>query len=194
MGPEAHGDAGAETTGAAGTLLGGGAAGFLHGERVDAATGVVVGDAGRAAVDDGFDTFDGEGGFGDVGADDDFGLLTGCDGGVLVLRREFAMQWHDAATSGKGAPLNGGDGFADFVAAGHEDEHVAAEARREGEFFAGAGGLVPHGLGVAVFLRHGGLIANLDREGAALGLQQFAGLHEIDERTRHERGGHDNDL
>ena len=38
------------------------------------------------------------------------------------------MQRHDAATARKGTALDGGDGFADFVAAGHENEHVTAEA------------------------------------------------------------------
>jgi hypothetical protein len=77
---------------------------LLHGEGVDAATGVVVRDAGRAAVDHGFHAFDGERGFGDVGADDDLWLLAGRDGGVLILRREFAMQRHDATAACKARP------------------------------------------------------------------------------------------
>lgn len=58
LGPEANGDAGAESAGAAGALFGGGLGDLFDGEGVDAAPGIVGGDAGEAAVDDGAYTLD----------------------------------------------------------------------------------------------------------------------------------------
>ena len=194
LGPKAHCDSGAESASASSALFGGGAADFLHGERVDAAPRVVVRDARRAAVDDGLHSLDGQGGFGDVGADDDLRLLTGRDGGVLILRREFTMQRHHAAAACKGAALDRGDGLADLVAAGHEDEHVAAEAGRVRQIFTGAGGLIPDRLGIPGFELKRRLVTHLHGEGAAFGFEQLAGLHEVHQRSWHEGGGHDDDL
>ena len=192
--PQAHADAGAEAAGAAGALLGAGPADLLHGQGVDAAARVVAGHAGEARIDHGADAFDGQRGFGDVGADDDLRLLAGRDGGVLVLRRQFAVQGDDAPAAGEAAPLQGRHGLADLVGAGHEHQDVAREAGRLHQRFTGARRLVPDRLHLVHPRFRGFLVAHFDREGAAFGLEQLAGLHELLQRARHQGGGHDDDL
>lgn len=177
--PEADAVAGAEASGATGALVGARAGDFLDGEGVDAAALVVGGDAGEAGVDDGVDAFDGEGGFGDVGADDDAAGIAGLEGLVLLVWGEFAVEWEDAGVFGEGAAVEGGDGFADFVSAGHEDEEVAVEVLFGDEGFCGAGGLVPEGFEVSGFVAERGLVGDVDWEGASGGVEDFAGVEVI---------------
>ena len=73
--------------GAAGALIGGGAADFFHEQGVDAAVGIEARDAGQAAVDDDAHAIDGEGGFGDIRGDDDLALAIAGEGGILIGRR-----------------------------------------------------------------------------------------------------------
>src|SRR5205814_893352 len=95
FGPETAADAGGGATGTAGALIGAGAADFFDEKRVDAAMGVVPGDASETGVDDEADAVDGERGFGDVGGDDDFGFVVPGDGGVLVVGRKVAVKRED---------------------------------------------------------------------------------------------------
>ena len=112
----------------------------------------------------------------------------------MILWRQFTMQRHHSATACKRTALDCRDGLADLVTARHENEHVAAETGRVREVFAGTGRLIPDRLGVAGFELHRCLITNFDRKRAALGFEQLAGLHEIHQRPRDERGRHDDDL
>ncbi len=125
FGPEAEADSGGGASGASGALIGGGLADFFDEEGVDAAVGIEAGDAGEAGIDDEADAVDGEGGFGDVGGDDDFAAVGAVDGGVLGGGREFAVEREDGAVASVGGGLEGGDGAGDFVGAGHENEDVA---------------------------------------------------------------------
>ncbi len=72
FGPKPVADAGRGAAGPAGALLGGGAADRFDQQGADAALGVVAGDARQAAVNHMDNAVDGDGGFGDVGGDDDF--------------------------------------------------------------------------------------------------------------------------
>jgi hypothetical protein len=73
------------TSGASGALVGGGLADPADLQRGQARPGGVAGNAGEAAIDDGGDAFDGDGTFGDVGGEDDFGLGGRSESAVLLL-------------------------------------------------------------------------------------------------------------
>lgn len=89
----------------------------------------------------------------------------------------------------------GGDGLADLIGAGHENEDVATlRFAGLGKGFAGADGLVPDGFGLAIAEEAGRLVADVDGEGAPLGLEGLAGIKEVGEGSGCERRGHDDDL
>ena len=58
-----------------------------------------------------------------------FGLIVSRDGGVLIARRKFAVQWkqHESRV----IPASGGwlRSLDDFISARHEDQHIALTAR-----------------------------------------------------------------
>ena len=189
--PEAEAEARGGAAGAAGALVGGGAADLLDEQGVDAAIRVVARDAGQAAVNDEADAVNGEGGFGDVGGDDDFALVVAGDGGVLVAGGKLAVQGEQAEPAGFGAAAEGFDGLGDLVAAGHEDQDVALAAGAD-EVGESLGGLVPDG----AFVEVGGCGGELDFDGvgAAVGFEQAAGAEVLLEGGGVERGGHDEEL
>ena len=85
LGPETQAMAGGGPAGASRTLVGGGAADLFDEERVDAAVGVEPGHARLPGIDDEAHAVDGEGGLGNVRADDDLAAAgVAGDGGVLV--------------------------------------------------------------------------------------------------------------
>ena len=98
-------------------------------QRVDAAIRIVARDARQAAVDHQPDAVDGQRGLGDVGGDDDLALVVAGHGGVLVARRQFAVQREQDEAAGLVAAADRLDGLANLEAARHEDQHVALAAR-----------------------------------------------------------------
>ena len=78
--------------GAAGALVGGGAADLFDEQRVDAAIRIVARNARQAAVDHQAHAVDGERGFRDVGGDDDLAPVVPRHRRVLIARRQFAVQ------------------------------------------------------------------------------------------------------
>ena len=124
-GPHAIAGPGAEAACAAGALVGR-VDGDLHGfESREAVAGVEGLFAGVAAVDYDFDSFDGEGGFGDGGGEDDFSsaVRVGHEGGLLLGVAELSVEAVDGeAAEGSAEDLGG---FADFGLAGEKGEQVS---------------------------------------------------------------------
>jgi hypothetical protein len=191
LGPEADGAAGGGAPGAAGALVGGGARDVLDQEGIDAAPGVEAGDAGEAGIDDEPDAVDGEGGFGDVGGDDDFLLVVAGDGGVLIVRGQFAVEREEDGALGGGGMAQGVEGALDFVGAGHEDERVGGIVALAGGAFVGLRGGVPGR--VAVGVEGFGDVFDINGEGAAFGVEVDAGLEVRLEQAGIEGGRHDDE-
>ena len=139
--PQAHATARRGAASPAGALVGAGAADALDEQRVDAAIGIEARDPGEAAVDDHPDAVDGQRSFRDVGGDDDLAPVVAGHGGVLVGGGEFAMQGQHDEVASRARVGDGVDRAADFVASGHEDEHVTFT--RMGEPLELPGGGVP---------------------------------------------------
>lgn len=97
------------------------------GEAFGAAAGVVAGYAGEAGVDDEADAGDGEGGFGDVGGEDEFSLGGGLEDALLVGVGEAAEAGDDFEAAAE-AVLEEVHGFADVFFGGEEGEDVAGGA------------------------------------------------------------------
>jgi hypothetical protein len=66
-------------------LIGGGFGNGREFESIESGTGVEVHLPGESGIDDGFDAIDGDGGFGDVGGEDNFALCCGCEDFVLFV-------------------------------------------------------------------------------------------------------------
>ena len=186
--PEADGAAGRGAAGAAGALVGGGAGDVFDQQRVDAAPGIEARHAREAGVDHEADAVDGQRGFRNIGGDDDFPPVVAGDGGVLVVGRQFAVEWEEERALGGGGLAEGFDRALDFIGAGHEDERVAGVVPFARGAFVGLGGGVPRG--VAVGMQRLGEVLDLDGKGAAFGADEFAGLQIRLEQARVERGGH----
>ena len=122
---EADAGAGAHAAAAAHALAGGGLADGLHAEGLDVALGGIALDARQAAVDDGADAGDGDGGLGDVGGQDDAAVLRGAEGAGLLAWRE-ARQQRQAFGARQAAAFEEGHALADVALAGEEDQDVAA--------------------------------------------------------------------
>ncbi len=173
LGPEAQAMAGGGASGAARALVGGGAADLFDEQRVDAAIGIEPGDARLAGVDDEAHAVDGERGFGDVGADDDFPLARITrHGGVLVGGRQFAVERQREPPTQTRVIADFAQGAVDLVRAGHEHERVAFRVGggEPGQFL---GGEFPRG--DAVERRGAGEVFDVHRVGAAPGDERFAG-------------------
>ena len=189
-GPQPPAEARRGAAGASRALIGGGAADLLDQQDVDAAVGIVTRDAGQAAVDHTPDAVDGERGFGDIGGDHDLALFVAGHGGVLVARRQFAVQGEQQEAARLVAAPQRLDGLGNLKAARHEDQHVSltagadkvAERRR----------LLPHRALVEV--TGGGGEFDLDRVRAPLGFKHAAGLEVLFERRGVERRRHDEEL
>ena len=123
--PQPQAQPGGGATGASGALVGGRPRDGLHGERVQPAHRIVVGETRQPAVDHDADAVDGEGGFGHVGGDDDLAPGTGGQGLVLPLGREFAVEGKDRPPSGPPLRSQRLHRPADLMDAGHEDQGVA---------------------------------------------------------------------
>ena len=87
--------AGRGPAGAAGALVGGGAADFFDEQGVDAAARIEPRDARQAAVDDDPDAVDRERSFRHVRRDDGPAFLIMGERGVLLRRRQFAVERQD---------------------------------------------------------------------------------------------------
>ena len=125
FGPEAVADARGGASGAARALVGGGAADRFEQQGADAAFGIVTGDARQAAVNDMDNAVNRDGGFGDVGGDDQFAQAVGGEGQVLLLRRQFAVEGNHGQRLAQPGGAAGGQGGVDFRHAGHEHQDVA---------------------------------------------------------------------
>ena len=174
---------------AAGPLVRTGAADLLDGQRLDAAFGIITGDARQAGVHDMTDAVNGHAGLGDVGGDDDLARVAGLKGAVLVVRRQVAMQREEQAPFGEPRATQGVDGRVDLAHAWHEHEDISRIAIADDAL---------DGLGRP--LRRGPLITvfrPVDRDGerASFGNEDrgraFWILREITrDRLRFERRGH----
>ena len=188
--PEAPAGTGGGASGASGALIGAGAGDGLDGERIDAAVGVPCGEAGEAGIDDRLDAVDGEGGFGDIGGDDDAAWASGADRSVLLGWGQFAVERENVEVAGPSFAAEGVDGFADFEGTRHEDEGVALAAGGDG-VAADSGGVVPE------FAFHRDLfrgVADIDRERAAGGDEVSGGGTEVGpEGIRLQGGRHHED-
>src|ERR1044072_3605102 len=91
--PKTQAVAGCGASRAPGALIGGGSADFFDQQGVDAAIRIVTGNSRQAAVDHETHAVNGERSFGDIGGDHDLAPVIARDGGVLILRRELAVQW-----------------------------------------------------------------------------------------------------
>ncbi len=193
LGPKAVASARGGAAGAAFALIGGGAADLFDQERADAAFGVVSGDAGLAAVHNVTDAVDGDGGFGDIGGDDDFSIRIGGKGEVLVLGLELAVERDEGDAFADVGGSNGGDGGIDLAHAGHEDEDIALGA-----------GVDDSGDDISGLVRDWAFVmaaevADFDRETLALGDQDGAGggvrgREVISNGLGVQCGGHDSEL
>ncbi len=175
LAPEAPAGTGGGASGASGALVRAGAGDGLDGEGIDAAVRVPCGEAGEAGIDDCLDAIDREGGFGDVGGDDDAAGAAGADGGVLLGWGEFAVEGKDIEVAGPSFAAEGVDGFADFVGTRHEDEGVALAAGIDG-IAADTGRVVPEFAFHRDFFRG---VADVDRERAAGGDEVVGGGTEV---------------
>ena len=123
FGIEADADAGAGASAAAAALEGGGAGDLFGDEALDLRLGVHAVDADFAGVDDGADAGEGDGGFGDVGGENDAAASAGGEDFLLVLEAEAGEEGEDfGVTPVVALELFGG--VADFALAGEEDEGV----------------------------------------------------------------------
>src|SRR5688500_9224289 len=118
---------GAETAGAAGTLIGGVRRNALQLERVDAAIGVVARDLLPAAVDDASDVWHRQRRFRDVGGEDDSRPAARCHHAILIVPRERSMQRQDVDAGADGCP-HVVRRTLDFSRAGKKAEHAALAA------------------------------------------------------------------
>src|SRR2546428_11090966 len=149
LGPKPHAGAGCSAAGAPGPLVGGRLADFFDKQRVDAAIGIVTRDPSKAAVNHQPDAVNGKRSLGNVGGHHDFALSVTRDGGVLVVRRQLAVEWKkDEALRSVRVP-NGFDRLRDFKTARHEHQYVARAAGPD-VTAKGIGRLLPDGPFVGV--------------------------------------------
>ena len=187
FGPEAQTNSRRGAAGAAGALIGRGAADLFDHERVDAAVGIVAGHAGQSGIDHHGHAVDGEGRFGHIGGDDDLALRGAGHGLVLLGGGEFAMEGQDGA-AGACAVGEFADGALDFIRTRHEDKDVAV----------GAVEVFPHGLNREVPGRFvAGFVAevfDLNGKNPAFRNEGLAGGEVFFDLAAVQRGGHDDDF
>ena len=90
--------------------------------------GIVTRNARQPAVNHQPHAVNGERRLGDVGGHDDFALVVARHGGVLVARRQFAVQRQQNETFRLRRVADGLDGLRNFKAARHEHQHVTVPA------------------------------------------------------------------
>ena len=88
--------------GAPGALVGRGPADLLDQQGVDAPIRIIARNARQPAVNHTPDAVNGQRGLGDVGGDHDLALIVTCHGGILVARRQFAVQREQDEAAGLG--------------------------------------------------------------------------------------------
>ncbi len=181
----AVGDAAAASSALAGAGFGDG----FDEEALDAGAGIEAVDAGDTGVDDGPDIRDGEGGFGDVGGEDDAAFCgRGGKDGLLGVAGEAGEKGEDEGIR-VAATFEEVRGVADFAFAGEEDEGIA-EGFACGEPFGGAGDLVGHRFGGEV----GRVEDVINGEGAAFDGDDGCTAEELGEGEGVEGGGGDDDF
>ena len=156
--------------GAAGALVGGGAADLLDQQRAKAALGVEAGDAGHAAVDHVTDAVDGHRGLGDVGGDNDFSAVAPGEGAILIGRWEVAVQRDQLDRLRQSATADRADSAANFAHSRHKNQNIAGRVVAE-DLLDGLGSLLRDGIAIAILAE-----ANLDRKGAPVGGEHAAGI------------------
>ena len=127
--PEPHAHARRGAASASGTLVGTRLRNIFDHQRVDPAIGVEARDAREAAINHQPHAVDGQRRFRHIRRHDDLALRITRHGGVLVVRRQFAVQWQQNKTLGFVRVADGLDGLRNFKPAGHEHEHIALPAR-----------------------------------------------------------------
>ena len=187
FGVEADADAGGDAAAASHALVGGGLGDGFDGEALDFGAGGVAGDSCEAGVDDEADAGDGEGGFGDVGGEDDAAMFGGFEDEFLLGGGEACEEGEDVGFVFEVAFEFFG-GFADFAFAGEEDQNVA------GAFFCdfvdgGDDGLEHVGFFFVEFLLFGALAVFFDFDelgGVGVVVAEFDG---VGAAAHHDDGG-----
>ena len=126
---EADDLAGSGSSGTSGALTGGCLADAVDVQDGDAGPGRVGGNAREAAVDDGAHAFDGDGTLGEIGGEDQLGLLAGGDGAVLFGGGEIAMERSDGVVAAARDGIACGGGATDLGRTGEEGEDIAGARR-----------------------------------------------------------------
>ena len=126
--PEPHANARRGAARAARALVGVRLRDLFNQQRVDAAVGVVAGNARQAAINHQPHAVNRERRFGDVGGDDDLALVVTRHRGVLLARRQFAVQRQQNVTLRLRRVADGFDRLGNFKSARHEHQHVALAA------------------------------------------------------------------
>ena len=188
LGPQPHAAARRGAARAARALLGAGAGDALDEQRIDAAVRIEARDLRLPSVDDHAHAVDGQRSLGDVRGDDDLAPFAPRHRGVLLGGGQFAVQReHGALASGAGV-ADGGNGAADLVRAGHENEHIAFGLPADALEFLRRG--VPHGEITKRLFE----VLHIDRKRPPARGQQLAGREIFLQRARVERGGHDDEF
>ena len=118
--------AGRGSAGATGALFGRGAADFFDEQRIDPAARIEARDPRQAAVDHDPHAFDREGSFRDVGRDDRFALFVTGECGVLLRRRQFAVERKRRRNRSLTREARMAEMVrVDLIFSRHENEHVA---------------------------------------------------------------------
>ena len=105
---------------------------FRDEEGVDASAWIEGGGSCDARINDGADTGDGQGGFCDVGGNDDFWSVGCANCFFLIGGGEGRVEGKDVVGFGGGEVFQKLNGAADFVGAGEENQDVSGIGEREG--------------------------------------------------------------
>ncbi len=186
--PEPVADAGGGASGPPRPLLGGGAADRFEQEGADAPLRIVAGDAGQSTVNYMDNAVNRDGGFGDVGGDDEFAPAVGGEGQVLLLRRQFAVEGDHGQRLAQPRRAAGGQGGVDLRHAGHENQDVARLATLDD-----ARHRVARLLGNGAFVRQVE-VADFHGKRPARGFENGTAAEVTGHGRGFEGGGHDDDF
>jgi hypothetical protein len=191
FGPKANALTGGSATGAAGALGGGGFADAGELKLVDAALGVVTGDASEAAVDDGSDAVDRERGLSDVGGEDDFAAAGGLKDAGLFLGSEIAVQREQEEIFTMSQRIEAIHDTKDLTDAREEDQDIAGIFRLIE--YIGEG--INHAFGKSIIqpLNLGGAIGDVHGKGASFGADNGAAPEKLRDGRCVQRRGHDDE-
>ena len=152
--------------------------------------GIVRGDPGQSAVDDGADPVDRQRRLRHVRGHDDPGAGGRHHGGILLGGGQFAMQGAERKSAGGGGFLEPGEGAANFIGPGHEDQHVPGRPLSGIHALQRVDGEVP---GVRPVRRRAGEVVDIHRIPSPFALQGHARGQVRFQRLDAERGRHDAD-